>query len=188
MGQWQFDNVWGILLDAPKQAENCPLDMLGRAGFFVASEDTVLTANNTSASVVCFSVIGTIRVLGLIAQLTEATTLNNCTNVYFDFWDGSVPANITANGATISGFEVGSLLLKNADATESIKVIRADQGRIVEPAQTDVKHVLQPFFLNSKTATTCQIRLHYTTTDTPVDATLTVKMLYHAISGAVVTA
>lgn len=162
-------------------APNSPSCLLGRAGGFHLETLVTLDANNTSDTKNLFSFTGTVAFIGLYFEITDASTLANCTALYFDGYDGVASSIITLNGAVISGFEVDSFGIKDEDDSSAITVVRADQVRVTEPAAGKKAH--QPFELTAKSGQTDIVRLNYTTTDTPINATLKVCVDYCLVNG-----
>lgn len=146
-----------------------------------------LSANNTSASVNVFQLTGVCSVMALHAEITSATTLNNCTSVYFDLWDGTTSTAITkTTGAAISGFGVGSFLIKDSNNASSITTIQNNQARIVEAGSG--QHVELGFVVIQKVSTNTYIRFNYTTTDAPINAQIQVHITYKDIDSGTIVA
>ena len=168
-------------------SDNTPEGSLIRTGGKHVTKTITLSANNTSANVNVFQLTGTVRVLSLNGEVLSATTLNNCTNVYFDLWDGTNSAVITDSvGANMSGFGVGSFFLKDGDSTVDLHCINNNQGRISEGSTGN--RIFQEFILTQKISTNTYIRFNYTTTDEPINAQLKIDITYADIDSGNVTA
>lgn len=158
-----------------------------RSGGKHVSKTITLSANNTSANVNVFQLTGVCSIMALHAEIKAATTLTNCTSVYFDLWDGTTSSPITkTTGADISGFGVGSFLIKDANNASSITTIQNDQARIVEAASGN--HVELGFVAIQKISTNTYIRFNYTTTDAPINAQIDVHVNYKDIDSGTIVA
>lgn len=158
-----------------------------RSGGKHTSKTITLSANNTSASVNVFQLTGTVEVKGLHGEITLATTLTNCTSVYFDLWDGTTSVPITkTTGAAFSGFGVGSFFIKDADAAIALSTIQNDQCRIKEAATGT--RVFANFLITQKISTNTYVRFNYTTTDAPINAQVSVDIVWADIDNGTITA
>jgi hypothetical protein len=155
------------------------MDYLLRAsGHIIESNIQITGTGALTANVLQFT--GTVLVLVQWAELTTVTTLTNATNVYATAYDGTNSINLTADGATLSGYTVGSFFTKDQDPTQTYTVHNADQVRMREPPD---KRVGKPFFLTGKNGVTNYIRFHLTTTDNPVDFIMKVHFEYEPMNG-----
>jgi hypothetical protein len=125
-------------------------------------------------------VTGCVLVTNQYGFITEVTTLTNMTGVYTDAYDGTVavPLNDTG-GINLSGASVGSFLSTTGGPAEDATLLDADQVRVLFP---DRKSPGNPFTINSKYGITTQLRLHFTTTDDPVDFKLFMNFEYQLLS------
>jgi type 1 fimbria pilin len=166
--------------------DNTPEGALIRAAGKDAQNVITLDANNTSQAVNCFELTGSMIITYLHFEVVDATTLNNCTNIYFDLWDGtnSVPL-CKVTGASISGFGVNSFVIKDGDVSVELVTLNNDQVRISEPSGG--KTVFQPFLVTCKAGATNYIRFRYTTTDTPINAQLDVGVGWNDNDGGTLT-
>lgn len=125
-------------------------------------------------------VVGTVNIISQYATITSVTTLTNATGVYATAYDGTNSIDLTADGAVLSGFPVGSFFTKDKDSTETYTASKADQVRKTEvTAEADIG---KPFTVTQKNATDTFIRFHLTTTDSPVDFTMHVIFKYEPLS------
>ncbi len=127
-----------------------------------------LSASGGTESINIFSLTGSVEVLKLYGEVTNADTLANLTAGNFNLWDGAVPIALTKNTGVLSGVGVGSLFLKNAVAANNWAVADNATGVLTEPA-AGVK-AFTPFVVTQKTGVATYIRMTYTTTDAPIDA------------------
>lgn len=168
-------------------SENTAEGAIIRSGGKHTTKVIDLNANNTSANVNVFELTGVCKVIGIHAELTAKTTLTNCTSIYFDLWDGTNSVYITkTTGASMSGYNVGAFMTKDADVSSAITILNNDQARIKEAA-TGVK-VNTEFLAIQKTATNTYIRFNYSTTDAPANAQLTVHIVWIDIDNGKITA
>jgi len=158
-----------------------------RSGGKHVTKTITLNANNTSASVNVFQLTGTCEITDIHGTIVTATTLTNCTSVYFDLWDGTNSVPITkTTGAAFSGFGAGSFFIKSADVATALSTLQNDQCRIIEAA-TGVK-VNADLFAVQKTATNTYIRFNYTTTDAPINATVKVDLTFADVDSGTIVA
>lgn len=168
-------------------SDNTDKGALIRSGGKHVTKTITLTANNTSANDNVFLITGTVKIVSIHGEITTATTLTNCTSVYFDLWDGTASVPITkTTGAALSGFTVGSFFIKDADVASSLSTIQNDQARIKEAPTGN--RVNTEFLAVQKTGTNTYIRFNYTTTDSPINATIKIDIAWADIdSGEIVT-
>ncbi len=158
-----------------------------RSGGKHVTKTITLSANAASANVNVFQLTGTAKIVSLHGEILTATTLTNCTSVYFDLWDGTTSVPITkTTGAAMSGFGVGSFFIKDADVASALSTLNNNQGRIKEAA-TGAK-VNTEFLATQKISTNTYIRFNYTTTDAPINATVKVDCAWADIDSGTITA
>ena len=124
-------------------------------------------------------VTGSVRIINQYAVIKSITSLINATNVYATAYDGTVSENLTADGAVISGFAVGSIFFKDLDFTQVYTTLNADQVRFNEVLLDNKAG--KPFTIVQKNGVDTFIRFHLTTTDTPIDFEAEVTFLYEAL-------
>lgn len=146
-----------------------------RSGGKHATKTITLSANNTSANVNVFQLTGVCEAWAIHGEIRDATTLTNCTSIYFDLWDGtnSVPITKTTT-ASISGFGVGSFIIKDSDVSSALTTLNNNQCRIDEKS-TGAK-IDADLIIIQKLSTNTYIRFNYTTTDTPINAQIKVDI------------
>lgn len=150
-------------------SQNTPEGAIIRAGSKHLSKTITLSANNTSASVNVFQITGVVQITGIHAEIMDATTLTNCTDIYFDLWDGTASSPISkTTTAAISGFNVGAFIIKDSALATALATLNNDQARVAEAAAGNKSFF--PFLAIQKTATNTYIRFRYTTTDAPINA------------------
>lgn len=143
----------------------------------IAIKEVVLNANNTTAIINVFKLNKNIEIRELYCQISEGTIVN-LTNLRFDLWDGTLSVPITATGlANLSGAEVGTFVVKDSGAAEIITVLLNNQARAFE--SISAKDTYQSFFVNQKFNVDTFIRLHYTTTETPINSKMRVIIQYN---------
>ena len=161
---------------------NSAADMIQRrAGRILKLLDLEITASNETVSIPFAKVNGTIEIFNQWSQIKNITTLNNCTDVHIDLWDGTVSDPVTKSpGATLSGAPVETVLLKTEPATSVLTVIQTDQGRVTE---TSGKKITQPFYLTQKGVLDTVMRANLTTTDTPLLFTVDIYIEWRPLDG-----
>src|ERR1700734_2691868 len=107
------------------------------SGFGVTiSNSKTLSANNTTANVPIFSVVGTVEVLALYGVVT--TVLGNNTAAYWRLNDGTnTPAITLSTGTTLSAEPVGSYIVKKPLATTALTYSSSAASTVVEPAAAE---------------------------------------------------
>jgi len=123
---------------------------------------------------------GTVRITDQYATITSVTTLNNATGIYATAYDGTNSENLTSNGAVLSGAPVGSFFTKDRETSQIYSVSLADEVRVNEVLQQN--QAGKPFTVTQKNGADTFIRFHLTTTDTPVDFTVTIVFKYVPLS------
>ena len=166
-------------------SDNTPEGSLIRTGGKHITKTITLNANNTSASVNVFTLTGTVNCIGLHGEVLTDVTFSNCTNVYFDLWDGTTSVPITKiTTAALSGFGVGSFFIKDADVASALTTLQNNQARIKEVAIGGKANA--PFLALAKSGATTYIRFNYTTTNAPINATLSIHLVWEDIDGGTV--
>lgn len=132
-----------------------------------------------------FVVTGNVLINRLYGVVTVATTITNCTAVYFSLYDGTNTVVLTLDGAVLSAATVGSLFIRENTAAVALAVSLADQCRLQDPAVT---FALEPFIVTAKNGAATYIRFHYTTTDAPIAATVVVYAEYTGLAGGLLVA
>jgi hypothetical protein len=150
-------------------------DYLERAVGDVISKTITINANNTSASVNVFQLVGSIEIIRLYGVIKTATTLTNCTGAYFNLYDSTASVAITKNDGVLSGMAPGTFFLKNATATTTMAVANNAVGAVTEASSTKFFY---PCVVTQKAGANTYIRFTYTTTDAPANATFTIYCEY----------
>jgi len=144
------------------------------------------TIGGTGAQTVnVFEFTGTILVIDQWAEITRVGTLTNLTNMYADIYDGINTVVLTLDGATLSNMPVGTFFTKDKVAASAYSVSDASQCRLLETQ--DVKKAGRPFSITAKNGATNYIRLHYTTSDNPVDFDMKIFFEYKVMNGGSLT-
>jgi len=143
-----------------------------------------LTASAATQSLNCFQLTGSIEIFKLYGVITTATTLTNCTAAYFNLYDSTDVVALTKNDGVLSGMAVGTLFVKNASAGTTMAVANNVAGALTEPASNKSFY---PFIITQKTVADTYIRFTYTTSDTPIAATLTIYCEYSPIGDGTLT-
>jgi hypothetical protein len=91
----------------------------------------------------------------------------------------------------LSGLAVGTMLLRNALVTTALAVSDNAAGDFVDAADAGLGFSsLVPFVVTKKTGATTYVRMHYATTDAPINAQIKWHVAWRALSadGAVAAA
>lgn len=159
---------------------NSPYCFLERESWFkIETEATITGTWVVAANVLQFT--WTIMILNQFAEITEVTTLTNLTNMYATAYDGTNSVELTADWAVLSWAPVWSFFTKDKVATESYSVNLSDEVRLLETR--DTKKAWRPFILTAKNWVDNFIRLHFTTTDAPVNFKALILFEYRPIDG-----
>jgi hypothetical protein len=156
--------------------------MLGNGAAGCGEIEIRKTYNITGTAAITANILqvfGSVRVVNQYAVITEKTTLTNATGIYADAYDGTVAEDLTADGAVISGFAVGSLFFKDKDVTQVYTAMNADQVRVNELLLDNKAG--KPFTVIQKNGVDTFIRFHLTTTDTPIDFDVEIVFLYEEL-------
>lgn len=151
------------------------------AGQPVIDRFTVTVGGTGSQVVNVFKILGLVRVVEQAAEITRVGTLTNLTNLYATLYDGTNSEDLTADGAALSGMPVGTSFMKDKIITQPYSVFDASQCRVSETL--DDKRLGKPFTVLQKSGTDTFIRMHYTTTDNPVDFDLFIHFEWQPING-----
>ena len=181
--------VQAMNTDLPEnEATGSPHDYFHRLTGDTTSKVITLSASNTTASENIFQITGTVQVYRLYAEVTDATTLANLTAGSFDlFPTGGAAIQISAAGGVLSGVPTGTFIFKEGLAANAFIVNSATNGAVAEQTY-EGSDVFSRFIVTQKTATDTFIRFTYTTTDTPINATLDVTCEYHPLDGGTLVA
>lgn len=160
---------------------NCLHDYAERSGGKILKISGTLNANNTSAIINLFKIIGTVEIIDAYGEISRVGTCNNLTNCFFDLSDGTNTVNITADGATLSGATVGTMVFKTLDSSNAATVVFSDECRLTEADTSKKTH--HPFIVTQKNGADTFIRCHYTTTDAPIDLDIDFYIVYQSKNG-----
>lgn len=111
-----------------------------------------------------FTLTGIVRVYIIDGHVENATLAAALTLCYLDtFPTGGAAVALTKVAASpaISGFEVGSYLLKDRESAQILTVARANVA-IFEEADNALQHILKPFVLGKKSGAVTTVRFVYT--------------------------
>ena len=129
-----------------------------------------LSANNTSQSLNCFQLTGTVRLLRLYGVLLTGT-YTNATAVSFNLYDSTSAVQLTKTDGALTGKPVGTVIGKNAANTVTMFVCDPTAGAVVE-GTTGINFYAS--LITQKTASNTYVRLTYTTNMTPIAGTIQV--------------
>jgi hypothetical protein len=138
------------------------------------TKTVTLAANNTSESLNCFQVTGTVRLLRLYGKVLTGT-LTNMTAVSFNLWDGTSAVQLTKTDGVLTGKPVGTIIGKNAALGTTMFVCDPTAGAVNE-GTTGINFYAA--LITQKTATATYVRLTYTTNMTPIAGTIQIWAEY----------
>lgn len=138
----------------------------------VVSSAVTLDANNTTASVDVFNLIGSIEVRRLWGVVTVAIGANH-TAGFLRLDDGAAQVDITASGITLSGLAVGTTVTKEALAASSLTLLDDVVGTTDEGTLITHRPYFMGFVVVKKTGAGTAIEYRYSTTDAPTSGELT---------------
>lgn len=144
-------------------------------------KEVSIVASPGSWAINVFQLFGSVRIVDQFAEITEITSLVDCTNVYASLYDGTASMNLTNDGIDLSGAPVGTLFTKDKEVTQAYSVSKADQCRVNEIIQ-DVK-IGKPFTVTQKSEVDTFLRFHLTTTDDPLSFKMLLKFVYAPLDG-----
>jgi hypothetical protein len=148
----------------------------------IITNSKTLSANNTAASVNLFQLTGSVIVRKIYGVLTAKTTLANMTVAQFALYDGTATSNITLpTGGTMSTAVVGAVIARNAAASVVAGINLAATGTVIDTTTTG-SLLDSSFIITQKNSTNTYIQFKYTTTDAPINATMSFVVEYDAIA------
>lgn len=125
-----------------------------------------LSANNTTASVVVFTLTGVVRVYDIWGVVSTVIGSNH-TAGYLQLNDQTATPDITlATGVTLSSLAVGTLIYKEGMTADALKLKDNAAGFFEEPASAGASST-SPFIIGKKTGAVTTIDYRYSTTNTP---------------------
>lgn len=154
----------------------------------VVTKEITLSGNNATVVTQIFKVTGSVHVTKLYGVVTQVLGSNHTAG----FWklnDGTVTVNLTTSGATLSSFDIDSLIFKNNLAGIAANTLQTNQARLSEPAVRETIF-FSPFLLGQKVAVDTFVEYSYTTTNTPTSGKIKFYIEYEPVSddGAIVAA
>ncbi len=144
-------------------------------------KDSTLSASNTTASNILWTVTGAVEIIKLGGVITTALS-SNITAAHFRLDDQTAqPAITVATGSTLSSLTAGSLIFKSGLAAVTYTTIDNSAGRVNHGAAiADNMHC--PFIVTKKTGAVTTIDFRYTTTNTPASGVIQFYVEYINLS------
>jgi hypothetical protein len=173
------------LMNTPE--DNSIHNHLNRLSGKIISKTITLDANNTTASENIFQITDTIHIYRMWAEVTDATTLANCTAASFDLYDSTAAVQITAASGVLSGVSANTYIMKTGLQANAFDVNDASAGSLTEQTY-EGSDVFSRFIVTQKNGADTFIRFTYTTTDAPINATLDVYCEYRELDGGTLVA
>jgi len=166
------------------EPDNSLAEMMERAaGFHIDKTVTISGTGAQTANVL--QLTGSVVITNQWAEVKRVGTMANLTNMYADLYDGTNTVDLTADGAALSGMPAGTYFTKDKVAAEVYSVNDASEARLLETL-ADRKSG-RPFTITQKNGADTFIRLHFTTTDNPIDADIKIHFEYYPINGGTLT-
>lgn len=138
----------------------------------ISASPHALTANNTTAAVPIFTVVGQVEVTGLYGVITTTLGANN-TAAYWRTNDGSTQNSITLNtGTALSAAVAGGTLSKKAGVATALTLTAGTSGQVLESGTAGATY-FQDFVLQATPGVTTNIEFVYSTTDAPTSGAIT---------------
>lgn len=148
-------------------ADHIPITWRG----IITSNAKTLSANNTTAAVPIFTVVGQVEITALYGIIT--TALGNNTVAFWRTNDGSTQNAVTlATGTTISSAIAGGVISKKAGVATALILTAATSAQVLESATAGATY-FQDFVIDANPLATSNIEFVYTTTDTPTSGAIT---------------
>lgn len=130
-------------------------------------KEVTLSASNTTASAVLFTVTGTVEVRALYGVVTTALGANH-TAAHWRMNDQTAqPAISLATGTTLSAAPVGSVITRRSLVSVALVLGSSAAGVVSDPVAATAPSYFMPFVVVKKTGALTTIDYRYTTTDTP---------------------
>lgn len=167
--------------------ENSVFDHLHRACGDIESKVATLSVNNGTQSINLFQITGTVQILKIYGFITAKTTLTNLTGAHLDVYDGTIDTDITkaSPGATLSGMAVGTYFAKTGLASVDLAV---SNNATTIVAEATGNKLFSESEITQKLSTNTFIRFHYASTDTPINAQLTLYCEWRGMDGGTLVA
>jgi hypothetical protein len=153
-------------------------------GYIHIRKELVLDGNNETKILNAFQLVRNAEIREIYGEVIEGS-ITNLTGLRLTLFDGTLSVDLTANGGVLSGGGVGSFIVKDEDAVETIKVSLSDQARVIESIAA--KDTYQSLFVTQKNGVDTFIRFHYTTTETPINAKIQLVLAYRQVNGGVIS-
>lgn len=126
---------------------------------------TTLNVNNTTGSLVAFTITGSIE--AYIYGVVTTVLSSNVTAAHLRLNDQSATVDITLNtGVALSSAPVGSIIARTGLVASALTLKSAAAGAFQDAASAG-NGVLTPFIVTKKSGATTTIDFRYTTTNAP---------------------
>lgn len=145
------------------------------------SKAVTLNVNNTTGSIVAFTITGSIRVLQLYAVVSTVLSAN-ITAAHWRLNDQTATIDISlAAGTTLSAAPVGSLIMRTGLAAAAL-TLKSNAAGAFQDAAAAGDDVFTPFVIVKKTGAVTTIDFRYSTTDAPSSGVLTHVLVWQPLS------
>lgn len=136
-----------------------------------SSAVTTFSANNTTASVVMFTVTGAVIVHRLWGQVTTVIGANHTVG-HIRLNDQTATIDLSSStGITLSGLAVGTIISRNSAAATALTLDSNAVGAITDT--TANQEYFTPFVLVKKSGAVTTLDYRYATTDAPTSGAVT---------------
>jgi hypothetical protein len=145
------------------------------------AKNVTLNVNNTTGSIVAFTITGSIRVLQLYAVVTTVLSAN-ITAAHWRINDQAATIDISLNtGTTLSAAPVGSLIMRTGLAAAAL-TLKSNAAGAFQDAASAGNDVFTPFVVVKKIGATTTIDFRYSTTDAPSSGVLQHFIVWQPLS------
>ncbi len=149
----------------------------------LAQTTKTTNANNTTASILCFRVTGTVRVTKLYGVVTTVIGANH-TAGFFRLNDQTAqPAITLAAGITLSAAPVGTFFGKFGLVTAIALLSTSAAGRIIEPTALETLEYTEFQAIQKTGGVQTDIEYRYSTTDAPASGAIQFFAEWQQVSG-----
>lgn len=131
----------------------------------IRTKHLAINGNNNTFVSNLFKVTGLVRVLSLVGTVETAALGSNVTDCWWDLYStngSSALTGTTTPAPAMTGFQVGSAIIKAEKAAEDATILQADVPMFLEE-DADYKKPFKSFIVGKDAAAETLIRFMYTT-------------------------
>jgi hypothetical protein len=146
------------------------------------TKSVTLTASNTTASEVLFTITGSVEVRALYGVVTTAIGANH-TAAHWRLNDQTAqPVISLVTGTTLSAIPAGSMITRRSLVSVALVSNSSAAGVVGDPVAATAPSYFMPFVLVKKTGALTQVEYRYTTTETPTTGAIKFYMRWIPLS------